>query len=194
MTLARVEVWRQSHVQAESPAQQNVAVRHELDLGGRALVLGGEDVEDDAGLAVVRGPVRARHRVAAADRVTRAHEHVQHVHAPRAAAAHHELVCGDQSEMSIAAVDQSQLTYGVAALLEGDDDADAVGELGAARGDDGGVEAVHDGAAQHGHAHPLGDHHRHRGPEHRADVVLQIQVFINVKYVSSNAHFHARNS
>ena len=52
-------------VQPEGPAELDVGVRDELEVG--ALVLRAEAVEDDAGLVVVSQPVGSDHTVSAAD-------------------------------------------------------------------------------------------------------------------------------
>mgnify|MGYP007022722861 FL=1 len=74
-------------------------------------------MQDDAGLAGVGRPVGPHHGVPGADGVADPHKHVEDVHAPSPPGPHHQLVDG------------------VAALLEGDDDPDAVGELGSPCGD-----------------------------------------------------------
>ena len=111
-------------------------------------------MEDNAGLAGVGGPVGPDHGVPGADGVTGPHKHVKDVHAPGPACPHDQLVDG------------------VAALLEGDNDTDAVGELGPPGGDHPRVQAVHDGALEDCHAHPLGDHHGDQIGELGAEEIL----------------------
>ena len=114
-------------------------------------------MQDDAGLAGMGGPVGPHYNVPGADGVASPHKYVKDVHAPSPPGPHHQLV------------------NGVTALLEGDNDPDAVGELGAPGGDHPRVQAVHDGALEDGHPHPLGDHYSHQVRVCGAEEILGVE-------------------
>ena len=158
MALCWVHVGWQCHVKTKCPAQLDIGVRHELDLGGRSFILGGEDVEDDAGLTLVSGSVRADDGVSATDGVSRPHKHVEDVHTPGPTSSDHKFL------------------YGMDSLFEWHDDSNTVGQLCSPCRDDSWIKTIHDGSLENSDSNTLGDDDSDDIAEHGSDMILNMMV------------------